>query len=197
MCSSDLEWQGRTLIEHALDKLRALDTYPRILGSRRDLESFAPVIPDNFPGRGPLAGIEAALSLTDTDLNLFLPVDLPLLPVEFLRWMLARAAITNAVATIPSLGGRPHPLCAIYHRRLLPAIRTALAQGDAKVIRVIDRAAAVENLPIDSFQVEYIAAAQSDAAGPQAGVSWPRHLPVHMWFQNLNTPADIARSIGA
>jgi len=193
-----VEWRGRTLIEHALDKLRSLNAHPRILGSRPDLDCFAPVIPDNFPGRGPLGGIEAALSLTDTDLNLFLPVDLPLLPVEFLRWMIARAAITNAVATIPSLGGRPHPLCAIHHRRLLPGIRTALAQGDAKVMRVIDRAAAAENLSIDSFQVEYIAAAQRDAAaGPQSGGDWPHHLPVHMWFENLNTPGDIARTIGA
>ena len=193
-----LKWHGRTLIEHALDKMRALNTHPRILGSRPDLGCFAPVIPDNFPGRGPLGGIEAALSLTDTDLNLFLPVDLPLLPMEFLRWMIARAAITNAVATIPSLGGRPHPLCAIYHRRLLPGIRAGLAQGDAKVMRIIDRAAAAENLPIDSFQVEYIAAAQRDAAaGSRSGGGWPRHLPVYMWFENLNTPDDIARIIGA
>jgi molybdenum cofactor guanylyltransferase len=182
-----LEWQGRPLIQHALEKLRSLGLEPAILGSRPDLERFAPVLADNLPGLGPLGGIEAALSLTDAQLNLFLPVDLPLLPLEFLRWIIARASLTQAAATIPQVESRPQPLCAVYSRELLSGIRSSLHQGDAKVIRAIENAVRNAGLRIDRFDVESIAAAQADPS------PWPRTIPVHRWFENLNSPRDLAR----
>lgn len=188
-----LLWKGRPLIEHTLEKLRALTASPRILGARPDLETFAPIIPDNFTGRGPLAGIEAALSVTDTELNLFLPVDLPLLPVEFLRWMTDRAVLTQAAATVPRVEGRPQPLCAVYHRNLLDGIRDSLQRGDGKITRAIDQAASELRLPVDAVDVESIVALRRAefTAGDSAPV-WP-----YLWFQNLNTPADLERSLEA
>lgn len=189
-----IEFRGRPLIEHALDKLRTLGFAPRIVGSREDLSAFAPVIPDNYTALGPLAGIEAALAASshlvasDEDLNLFLPVDLPLLPVEFLRWMAARAEQTAALATIPYLQGWPQPLCAVYHRALLPYARAALAASDAKVMRAVQHAAAQARLNIDAFDIETIASSLAAECG------WREVPPVHRWFQNLNTPADLEKA---
>lgn len=183
-----LKLSGRPLIEHALDKHRALGFAPRIVGSRPDLATFAPIIPDNYPLMGPLGGIEAALAASDAEQNLFLPVDLPQLPVEFLHWMIGRVALTNALATIPRRQGRPEPVCAIYNRALLPHVQAALSAGYAKVMHAVERAALETGLRIDSFDVEPIAAAQS----------WDQTIPVHRWFQNLNTPADLAKKgVGA
>jgi len=176
-----LDFHGRPLIEHALDRLRALGFVPRIAGNRPDLAQYAPVVPDNYPGSGPLAGIEAALSASSDDLNLFLPVDLPLLPIKFLRWMTVRARETSAIATIPHLQGRPQPLCAVYHRALLPYARAALEANDAKVMRAVEHAASDTSLKIDLFDTETIAAC----------VEWAPAPPVHRWFQNLNTPTDL------
>jgi molybdopterin-guanine dinucleotide biosynthesis protein A len=184
-----LEWQGRPLIEHALDKLRRLGVHTRILGARPDLERFAPIIRDNFPGQGPLGGIEAALSVTESELNLFLPVDLPFLPCEFLGWMVSRAGLTEAAATIPRIGDRLQPLCAIYHRRLLSGIRTSLQRRDAKVTRAIEQSARDAGIRSDYFDVERVDAAMDDPA------VWPRHPSMRRWFQNLNTPDDLAQSI--
>jgi molybdopterin-guanine dinucleotide biosynthesis protein A len=188
-----IEFRGRPLIEHALDKLRALGFAPRIAGSRQDLSAFAPVIPDNYgpdnyTALGPLAGIEAALAAGNEELSLFLPVDLPLLPVEFLRWMSARALQTAALATIPRLQGWPQPLCAVYHRALLPHARAALAASDAKVMRAVEHAAAETHLNIDAFDIETIASSLSPASG------WGEASAVHRWFQNLNTPADLQKA---
>jgi molybdenum cofactor guanylyltransferase len=180
-----LEFRGRLLIEHAVEKLRALGFSPRIAGTRPDLAAWAPVISDNYPGSGPLAGIEAALSVSDADLNLFLPIDLPLLSLEFLRWMTARAGETSALATIPLLQDHPQPLCAIYHRDLLPHVRSALVAGDRKVMRVVYHAAARANLKLDCFHIETIAAC----------VDFPAVPPVHRWFENLNTPADLQNAL--
>lgn len=176
-----LEFHGRPLIVHAIAKLRALGFAPRVAGSRPDLTNYAPVIPDNHPGSGPLGGIEAALSASDSNLNLFLPIDLPLLPLEFLRWMTARARQTSALATIPCLQDHPQPLCGIYHCALLPHAQSALAVGDRKVMRVVENAAAASRSKLDRFDIETIAACLDFSAT----------LPVHRWFQNLNTPADL------
>lgn len=175
-----LELGGVPLIEHALRKLRALGLSPRIAGLRPDLARFAPVIPDNHPQIGPLGGIEAALAASDAEQNLFLPVDSPWLPVEFLSWMMDRASRTDAIGTVPLLRGLPQPLCAVYNRAMLPTARAALAEADFGVIRAVERAAKVTGLRIDSFDVESIGSAQS----------WPQSIPLHRWFQNLNTPAD-------
>lgn len=176
-----LPLNGRPLIEHALHKLRALGLSPRIVGSRPDLASFAPVIPDSVAHAGPLGGIQAALAASDTEMNLFLAVDLPLLPVSFLRWILDRAATTQALATVPLLQGRPQPLCAVYSRALLPHIHRSLTAGNARVMHAVTSAALAEAQPIDSFNVESVATAQA----------WPQPLPLHWWFQNINPPADL------
>jgi molybdopterin-guanine dinucleotide biosynthesis protein A len=176
---------GTPLVARALDLLRSLGLSPRICGSRPDLARFAEVIPDNFPQRGPLAGIEAALAVSETELNLFLPVDLPNVPGSFLRWLLARARASQAVAAIPVVGDRPQPLCAVYSRRLLDSIRRSLAAGDCKVMNGILTAAESLGEPVDLFNVETVAA----AIGPE----WPSSSPVTDRFRNVNTPADYAR----
>jgi len=176
-----LEFRGRPLVDHAIQKLRALGFSPRIAGTRPDLSTYAPVIPDNYPGSGPLAGIEAALSASDSSLNFFLPIDLPLLPLDFLRWLVARAGETSALGTIPFLEDRPQPLCAVYHRDLLPYAQSALAVGDRKVMRVIGDAAVSSGSKLDRFNVETVAASIDISAA----------LPPYRWFQNFNTPADL------
>jgi molybdopterin-guanine dinucleotide biosynthesis protein A len=177
---------GAPLIARTLDLLSSLGFTARICGSRPELARFAEVIADNFPRCGPLAGIEAALALSDAELNLFLPVDLPLLPCAFVRWLTERAAATQAVATIPAVADRPQPLCAIYSRRLVEGIRSSLAAGDRKVMNGIRAAAASLREPIDLFDVETIAS----SLDPE---DWPLTLRPLDWFRNVNTPADYER----
>lgn len=180
-----IELGGRPLIEHALGKLRGLGFSPRIVGSREDLAVFAPVIPDIHPQAGPLGGIEAALAASDSTQNLFLAVDLPWLPAQFLRWMIDRAEETDALATIPRLQGQPQPLCAVYSSALLPHAQAALAAHDAKVTNAVERARKATGLRIDTFDVESIAASQS----------WEPEPPVYKWFDNINTPAEFERAL--
>jgi molybdenum cofactor guanylyltransferase len=176
-----LSVDGRPLIAHMLAKLAELGIRASICGNRPDLAAFAPAIADNFSQCGPLGGIEAALASSGSALNLFLAVDLPGMPVSFLRWLMARAERTQAAATIPYLAGRPQPLCAVYHRNLAGGLRNALRAGDYGVMRTIEGAAPT----IDRLQVEQLMAA--DALEPR-----PLEPP-HLWFQNLNTPAELAR----
>jgi molybdopterin-guanine dinucleotide biosynthesis protein A len=185
-----LELNGRPLAALAVEKLRSLGLETRICGARPDaaaeLARFGEVIPDSFAGCGPVAGMEAGLAVGGFPLSLFLAVDMPLVPVEFLRWMMARAETSGAVATIPVAGGREQPLCAVYSRRLLEGLRTAITAGHLKTMRAIEEAAAALGERIDLFQVESV------AASLPPGV-WPTSPPLRDWFQNANTPEEWAR----
>jgi molybdopterin-guanine dinucleotide biosynthesis protein A len=176
---------GRPLVELALDKLRSLPlaAAPRIAGAASDLSSHAAVIPDLHPACGPLSGMEAALAATSRPLNVVLSVDMPLLPARFLAWMLQRAETTGALITIPLIGGRPQPLCAIYHRDLLSPITASLLAGNYKVITVMTAAASGQ--AIDIFNTERVASANPEV------LDWSP-LPLYRWFHNCNTPEDMA-----
>ncbi len=176
-----LEIDDTTLLQHMLDKLHGLGLNPRICGSRPDLARFAEVVEDNFPQTGPLAGIEAALAVSDAELNLFVPVDLPGIPQEFLRWLIARAATTQAAATLPRYGDRDHPLCAVYSRRLQEGLRKTLVAGRRKVVDGIEESASALGESIDAFDVESVTA---------SGAGWPMRPPLAAWFRNVNTPAE-------
>jgi molybdopterin-guanine dinucleotide biosynthesis protein A len=187
-----LPWGGQTLLEVALDKLRALPlaTAPRIAAARSDLSPHAGVIADLHPGCGPLSGIEAALAASSRPLNVFLPVDVPLLPAQFLLWMLQRAETTGALVTVPRINGWPQALCAVYHRDLLGHISASLVAGDYKVMHVVNSAAgplahSPRSRSMDVFDVELVA-----SANPQLLAFSP--LPLYRWFHNCNTPADMA-----
>lgn len=103
------------------------------------------VIPDLHTKIGPLGGIEAALAASPTPWVLVAACDMPALSAGFLRGLVDELAnleksgeAPDALLPIPP-GSPVNPLCAIYHRRILPQIREAIASGDYKVTRALNR----------------------------------------------------------
>lgn len=177
---------GRPLLEHMLSKLRVLGLRARVAGLRAPVANVAAeVLSDAHPECGPLSGIETALATSEATLVLMLSVDLPLVETEFLAWMLRRASITDAVATIPSLLGEPQPLCAVYRREMLADVRESLAAGDYKVMHAMERAA-TRGLTEDWFDAER--AATTDAWRSAMATHW---MATHWQFMNCNTPEDL------
>lgn len=125
-----------------------------------------PIIGDLHPGKGPQAGMEAALVWSPADWTFILSCDLPFLTREFLRTLagLADEAYDAVVPVHPA--DRRHPLAALYHRRCLPLISKNLAEDRLKTQGLLDR-----------LRVRPVTAAE---AGPDLD---------HLLF-NMNRPAD-------
>ena len=124
-----------------------------------------PVIPDNFPGCGPLAGMEAALGATTGEWNLIVACDMPALDMAVLTRLFAE----GADCAVPQYeDGMVEPLCAVYHRRCHSAIRAALEGGVRKVTDALGM------LQAQALVVRYVRVEQRDA------------------FANLNTTRDLA-----
>jgi molybdopterin-guanine dinucleotide biosynthesis protein A len=131
-----LEIGGKPLIRILIDCIRPVTD--RILISSNDTQSYRfldfPVIPDHFPGNGPLAGFHSAMLHTSCSLYIMLACDLPKLKTPLLRSLVALAEGFDA-AVPRTTDGIIHPLCAVYRNTCLPSIERALARGANKVIR--------------------------------------------------------------
>lgn len=106
------------------------------------------VIPDLYPGFGPLGGIATALAASSAEWNLITACDMPALSGEFLAGLLAAAVESGAECTLPiTPEGRLHAACAVYRQ----SARLPLVQAiEAGVHKLHD---AIEILNIDLYPV--------------------------------------------
>ena len=96
------------------------------------------VIPDLFPGEGPLGGILTALRHSTAEWNLVVACDMPeVCAAAFLELFLA-AERGNPDALVPAgPSGLPEPLCAVYHRRACAGLQTAFDRGVRKITEAL------------------------------------------------------------
>lgn len=87
--------------------------------------------------RGPLAGIEAALTAARHDLALVVACDMPLLAPTLVRAIATAAAGVDVV--MPLLDGRDQPLLAAYRKSCLPVVEETLAAGEGRIVAILPR----------------------------------------------------------
>jgi molybdopterin-guanine dinucleotide biosynthesis protein A len=120
------------------------------------------------PGRGPLAGIVAALAATHSRWNVILACDLPYLSADWLDWFLSRALRSRSDVVIPRTERGIEPLAAVYRRECGALITAALARGVRKV------SDAIEGLRLD-----FVYPREWDPIDPSGKV-----------LRNMNAPED-------
>ena len=130
-----LPYRGTTLVQYVADVVRDAAGWVAIIGDPSQFGHLGfPVFADQVPSCGPASGIYTALRVTATDWNLILACDMPSISPEVLRELLRRAETTErdcVAATGPD--GLPEPLCAVYHRRCLPALSRAIRDKQLKM----------------------------------------------------------------
>jgi molybdenum cofactor guanylyltransferase len=142
---------GRTLLAHALERAQAATGNAWIVGSAEKFAAFGPVVEDMYPGRGPLAGIHAALSGTRTQLNLITAVDMPFLQLDFLKYLITQARASHAAVVVPRAGGGLQPLCAVYRKDFAQVAQRSLTAGKNRVDPLFS---AVPTLVIEQAELE-------------------------------------------
>lgn len=143
-----LDFGGSPLILHTARLLEPLAAEVTVVGSPYRYaahglraiadENEAPTpVGANGLGRGPLAGIAAAMAATHLRWNLIVACDLPYLSAEWLDWLLSRALRSRSEAIIPRTERGIEPLAAVYGRECAAPIASALARGVRKVSEAI------------------------------------------------------------
>ncbi len=165
-----LDWGGRPLWEHQLEKLRALESSWLMVSCRED-QAIPPLsnvlqVADAWPDSGPLGGVASCLRVCDSPLLVVLGIDLPLLPVPFLKLLINEC--TDRCGAVISLGGDYfEPLAAVYPRAML-----ALAEEQIAVGRLAMQAFIRRGVELSLMRCVKLAA---DAR----------------WFTNVNAPRDL------
>jgi molybdopterin-guanine dinucleotide biosynthesis protein A len=140
-----------------------------VIGAPERLAGFGlKIIPDDYPGAGPLGGIATALRSTAAEWNLIIACDLPYLTEPWLEFLVQRALASDLDVILPLNARGAEPLCAMYHRRCEPQIRAAIERGTRKVTD-----------GLSGLRVETIAPAQ-----------WKAFDSEGLLFKNMNSPAD-------
>jgi molybdopterin-guanine dinucleotide biosynthesis protein A len=165
---------GSTLLENALAVASSVAAEVGVVGPRQRYGTYAwagEIVEDIFPDQGPLGGIHAALSVTKTEWNIFIAVDIPQVSPELLRWMLKEAHEGGRQVTIASVAGGLQPLCGIYRKSFKDRAEDSLNRGQNKVAASFDSA---------SLRVLTEEEIRTAGFSPEL-------------FQNVNTPEDFKR----
>lgn len=143
--------RGQPLIAHAIARLGpqvsrlAVNVGRAETDLARRLAALGlPVVADDpgLAGLGPLSGVQAGLArLTRGSLLVTLPCDMPDVPADLARRLIAARAASGAPAAYV-LGARAHPLCAVWAPAILPPLTRALAaaraEGGLRVMRFLE-----------------------------------------------------------
>ena len=187
---------GKPLIEHAVTKLRRICTHVHLLTSDIALAAFAPILPDIHLNCGPIGGIETALMQTSNDWNLFLPVDMPLLPLAFLKhWVqseLSSPTNSRPGVRIFTVGDRPQPGLCLVHKAILPTIAHAVSRKEFALISVFEEVAREENYTFHASPLRLSGQFSSPKTGTMRQLTSAQIAAQHLWFLNLNTKGDLA-----
>jgi molybdopterin-guanine dinucleotide biosynthesis protein A len=196
-----LELGGKPLVAHAVEKLRRFCSDVFILTASQALSDFAPTVPDQHLGCGPMGGMEAALSHSQHDWNLILPVDVPFLPTVLIEtW--AATALNDGQATgtriaMFEVDGLPQPALLMLHRDVAPYLTASLERGEFKVGPTLHYAAAdlaaMRGLEPDVVLRRWQLGSKDDL--PATGAVWgalteAQKRSRNLWFANLNTPEE-------
>ncbi|MBE0652893.1 MAG: molybdenum cofactor guanylyltransferase [Bacteroidales bacterium] len=128
-----LLYRHKQLFEYPLDILKAF--CDEILISSSDPRFMAtgyPVIPDAFPGKGPMAGLFTCLSRAKSSGSLVLSCDLPLMDPAFIYFLIDRS-MKFPITIGTNRQGKPEPMAGIYEKEILPAMESLLIDGKNKL----------------------------------------------------------------
>lgn len=122
---------------------------------------------DVYPGSGPMAGVHAALRMTDCDALVTAPCDAPYYSAQLAQFLADCYSPALDALILEDESGRSHPLMGVYGKSCLPMLEQHLSEGKYKMMRLLESMHTVS-----------------------------RKLPCGLdsrVFENLNTPQDVRR----
>ena len=169
-----VELGATPMLARMIKLLESVTKKVKVVGSPEKYASFGTeVIPDLWPGEGPLGGIVTALLTSEksnpsSEWNLILSCDMPFLTADWLAYLAERATKSSAQAVYPQSGHGPEPLCACYRTDAGPALQAVFEHGVRKVTEALKQ---VRTEVLDE-------------------VHWKRFDSAGRLFWNMNTRAD-------
>ena len=134
---------GKPMIMRMCELLRVVAKEVIVVAAPEKYAEFGfRIVPDRWPGEGPLGGIVTALLDTQRsdprcEWNLIVSCDMPFLTGDWLEFLTVRAANSAAQVMLPQSAQGPEPLCACWRTDSLGTLRQAFEGGVRKVTEAL------------------------------------------------------------
>ncbi|MDZ7659376.1 molybdenum cofactor guanylyltransferase [Fodinibius sp.] len=156
----------KPMVQHVIEKAQSISNQIMIITNQSGYQKFGvPTYSDLIQDKGPLGGIYTGLHYSQTENNLVLSCDIPLVPVSFLKSLVNYQAENQAY--VPVYKDQEQPLCAVYKKEIAEQMKSSIE---------------VENLSMRKFLTKintaFIEISDYDTGNKN-------------WFANLNTPEEV------
>lgn len=131
--------EGRRLVEKVIETLREEFSDIIVITAKPELYEGMGVrlFRDEYEGKGPLAGVHAALSHAQSQYVYLLACDMPVVSLPFVRHMKERIRETGADICACKFNDRMETFNTFYSRSLLPDVTHRLETGNSSLFRFI------------------------------------------------------------
>ena len=166
----------KRILEQVIERLKEEFSDVLVVTARPELykDMGVRLCSDEYQGKGPLAGVHAALSNAQSQYVYLIACDMPVVCLDFIRHMKAKLRETRADVCVCRRDGRLEPFNTFYSCNLLPEVVYRLETGNSSLFRFIDDSNACE-------------ISQRDAA------CFDRDLDM---FTNINTRTEFEKYLG-
>jgi molybdopterin-guanine dinucleotide biosynthesis protein A len=124
---------GKTFIEHVIDAMKPLVDKIIIVSNNKDYNQFGyRRVEDSIKDSGPLAGLYSGLKHSETEFNLVLSCDIPMIKTEILRKLVDADFKNYEVVQIKS-NTKTMPLIAMYKKQCMHKCLKLLQQGERRL----------------------------------------------------------------
>ena len=130
-------FQGKPFVEHIIQAILPITEQVKLITATKEYD-YLPYqkIPDIILDKGPLGGIYTALTNSETEFNLILSCDIPLISTELLSGLISKHN-NEAEITVFASESRLHPLIGIYSKKVLPVIKSAIDNDELKMMDLL------------------------------------------------------------
>lgn len=131
-----MDWRGQPIIQHLLDRFSSSFSNV-IINANRHHNIYRgygyPIVADRISGFvGPLAGIHAGLSITQTPYVFVTPCDMPFMQAKVASQLYYKLLNTQAELAVAELDGRIEPLIMILKTTLIDSLADYLQSNQRR-----------------------------------------------------------------
>jgi molybdopterin-guanine dinucleotide biosynthesis protein A len=133
-----LKWKGKTLTEHVIDTLNPLCNKV-VISSNKKVYDFTgcETWPDEIAQQAPIIGIYSCLKRSETEINLVLSCDMPLITAELLKLLINSSHNYSLVVPVHD-NGMIEPLCGVYKRTIIPVMEKCILDENLSMHKFLE-----------------------------------------------------------